>query len=344
VTGKRTITTSLMGHVRVEAENAAAALEVISRFCVDPRWLIYLPPTMSPSETSRRPGLLEHPEDAFAYFERSKVAAVIAEQKHMGSRCVLVLARDCAAARDRFGVDDGRAGRIYTRTGRPFFADDTLEQAVIERVANAFNAASLWQKLATYWVCLDAELMPWSAKAQALIADQYQPVGIAGTAATQAAMDVVARAIERGLAAGGLLDRMRQRRENVAAYVRAYEHYIWSVGGIDDLRLAPFHLLASEGAVHVDRPHSWHMESLSELCAADPRLLVATPHRVVDLADAAARGDAIAWWEGLTSAGGEGIVVKPLDVVARGPKGLVQPALKFRGAEYLRVIYGPDYT
>src|SRR5262249_21586724 len=78
VSGKRTITTSLMGHVRIEPENAAAALEVISRFAIDPRWLIYLPPTMSPSETSTRDGLLEHPEDAFAYFQRAGVGAVIA--------------------------------------------------------------------------------------------------------------------------------------------------------------------------------------------------------------------------------------------------------------------------
>src|SRR6185503_5151229 len=81
VTGKRTITTALAGHVRIEAENAAAALEVISRFAVDPRWLVYLPPTMSPSETSARDGLLEHPEDAFAYFQRAGVGAVVAEEK-----------------------------------------------------------------------------------------------------------------------------------------------------------------------------------------------------------------------------------------------------------------------
>ena len=50
------------------------------------------------------------------------------------------------------------------------------------------------------------------------------------------------------------------------------------------------------------------------------------------------------WWERLTGAGGEGMVVKPLDFIARGPKGLVQPALKCRGREYLRIIYGPEYT
>jgi len=344
VSGKRTITTSLMGHVRIEAENATAALEVISRFAVDPRWLIYLPPTMSPSETSKRDGLLEHPEDAFAYFERVGVGTVVAEEKHMGSRAVLVIARDEAAARRRFGTADDRIGRIHTRTGRPFFADDALERALLERLVAAFSGAGFWTKFETDWACLDAELMPWSAKAQSLIAEQYQPVGIAAGAATRAAADVVGQAVARGLDASGLLERLAARARNAEAYARAYEHYVWPVAGIEDLKLAPFHLLASEGAVHIDNSHGWHMSALAEVCTADPRLLVATAHRVVAVDNSADRSAAIAWWEELTEGGGEGIVVKPLDFVAKGPKGLVQPALKCRGREYLRIIYGPDYT
>jgi polynucleotide kinase-phosphatase len=344
VSGKQTITTSLTGHVRIEPKNATAALEAISQFSVDPRWLIYLPPTMSPSETSKREGLLEHPEDAFNYFERAGVGAVVAEEKHMGSRAVLVLARDHEAARGRFGTEDGRIGRIYTRTGRPFFTDDALEHAVLERLIKALSAIQFWDKLDTDWACLDAELMPWSAKAQALIADQYEPVGLSGVAGTHLAADLVARAATRGIDSGGLLQHLKTRANNAEAYVRAYEHYIWPVAGIDDLKLAPFHIMATEGAVHIDRPHTWHMSTLAEICAADPGLLVATPHRLIDFADPAGREAAVAWWEELTSKGGEGIVVKPFSFTAKGPRGLVQPALKCRGREYLRIIYGPDYT
>jgi protein phosphatase len=120
--------------------------------------------------------------------------------------------------------------------------------------------------------------------------------------------------------------------------VEAYRRYCWPVASVDDLRFAPFHLLASEGKVHVDRDHVWHMQTLAGMCAHDP-VLLATPYRVVDPADAA---EAVAWWEALTAAGGEGMVVKPLSFVARGPRGLIQPALKVRGREYLRIIYGPD--
>jgi protein phosphatase len=342
--GKRTVMTRLAGTVRIEAENAAAALEVLGRFAVDPRWLVYLPPTMSPPETTARPGLLEHPDEAFGYFARAGVARVVAEEKHMGSRAVLVLARDADAARRRFGVEDGKAGIVYSRTGRPFFADDALEAALVERVAAAAEAVGLWAELETDWLCLDAELMPWSAKAQALIDAQYRPVGEAAVAATAAAAGLAAAAAARGVAMGDLPGRLADRAGNARAYDRAWRHYALPVDGIADLRLAPFHLMASEGAVHADKPHDWHLARLAGLAAADPNLVIATPHRIVPLDDSAAVAEAVAWWEVLTEAGGEGMVVKPLDFVARGRKGILQPAVKCRGREYLRIIYGPDYT
>jgi 3' terminal RNA ribose 2'-O-methyltransferase Hen1 len=126
----------------------------------------------------------------------------------------------------------------------------------------------------------------------------------------------------------------------------AYRRYCWPVQSIADLRLAPFHLLASEGRVHADRSHEWHMEILSRLCAAADGVLLATPHRVVNLTDPESEASATAWWEELTAAarGGEGMVIKPCDFVPRGKGGVQQPAVKCRGREYLRIIYGPEYS
>ena len=42
--------------------------------------------------------------------------------------------------------------------------------------------------------------------------------------------------------------------------------------------------------------------------------------------------------------GGEGMVVKSFDFIAEGKRGLLQPAIKVRGREYLRIIYGAEYT
>ena len=86
------------------------------------------------------------------------------------------------------------------------------------------------------------------------------------------------------------------------------------------------------------------MSTLAKLCAADAGVLLATPCRTVDVTDPAGEAEATGWWEEMTGAGGEGMVVKPFDFVARGRRGLVQPAVKVRGAEYLRIIYGPEYT
>jgi protein phosphatase len=154
---------------------------------------------------------------------------------------------------------------------------------------------------------------------------------------------------------GPLLERFRGRAAACRQYVEAYGRYCWPVDSIADLKLAPFHVLASEGKVHVDRDHAWHMQTLARLCpppeagagggsAAGGDLLLATPWRAVDLTDQASLDAGTAWWESLTAAGGEGMVVKPMDFVARGRRGLVQPAVKCRGREYLRIIYGPEYT
>ena len=113
--GKRVVSTSLERDVVIRAEHAAAALEVMSRFAIDPRWLIYLPPTMSPSETSQREGYLEHPEETFAAFRRQGMAEVVVEEKHMGSRAVVVVCRDEEAGLRSFGA--GGAGRVLHADG-----------------------------------------------------------------------------------------------------------------------------------------------------------------------------------------------------------------------------------
>jgi protein phosphatase len=140
------------------------------------------------------------------------------------------------------------------------------------------------------------------------------------------------------------LERQRERLGRVNQYVEAYRRYCWPVRSVQDLKLASFHLLASEGRVHVDKDHVWHMRTLARLAEAAPGTsLVATSHRVVDVTDPADVAAGVDWWEQLTAGGGEGMVVKPLEFIVRGNKGLVQPAVKCRGREYLRIIYGPEY-
>jgi protein phosphatase len=347
VSGKRIITTRLHHSVTVREENATAALEVMSRFAADPRWLIYLPPTMSPSETTNQPGLLEHPQQAFDYFRTNGVAKVICEEKHMGSRAVAIICRNEAAAAKRFGVQQG-AGIIFTRTGRQFFDDRQMESQLLQIIRGALTAAGFWDEFASDWFCLDCELMPWSAKAQELLRQQYAAVGSASRAATVETVAVLQQAAARYAGTDTadpittLLQRNIDRLGRASKYVDAYRRYCWLVQTVADLKIAPFHLLASEGAVHINRDHLWHMQTLARLALPDSPV-IATPYRIVEVTDPAAVQEGITWWEQLTAAGQEGMVVKPLDWIARGKKGLIQPAIKCRGPEYLRIIYGPEY-
>jgi len=344
VVGKRLVETRLGRKITVHEANAIAALEVMSRFAIDPRWLIYLPPTMSPPETHATGHWLEHPDEAFAYYRKEGVTRLVCEEKHMGSRAVVVICRDAASARERFGVEGDEYGVIHTRTGRAFFNDSGMQSKVLERLHGAISAAGWWERFESSWFCLDAELLPWSAKAHDLVRQQYASVGAAATASLGTLASILEGASNSAIDLSEIRSSTAGRVGMAADYVEAYRRYCWAVNGVDDLKLAPFHLLASEGAVHIDQDHAWHMRTLAELAEAEPRLLLATPFRELDLNNSEATAAASDWWMALTERGGEGMVVKPLEFIARGRRGLAQPAIKCRGREYLRIIYGPEYS
>jgi protein phosphatase len=341
VLGKRIVETRLAGRITVREENAAAAIEVMSRFALAPQQLLHLPPTMSPVATSTRPGLLEHPAEAFAYFREEGVERVVCQEKHMGSRAVALVRRD-----DVLGDPDrpvGRRGAVHTRTGRSFF-DPELTAVLLARLAGAAQKAGLFDELGSDWLLLDAELLPWSAKAGELIRSQYAAVGAAARAALPAVVAALEAAAARGLAVGGLLDLQRQRHLDARAFTDAYRRYCWPTDGLTGISVAPFQVLAAEGAAFAEREHAWHLAMADRLAAADPELVRSTARRYVDVTDAASEEAATEWWTELTAAGGEGMVVKPAANLTRGRRGIVQPGLKVRGREYLRIIYGPDYT
>ncbi len=342
VLGKRLVETRLHGSVTVREENARAALEVMSRFAADPRWLIYLPPTMSPTGTSQQPDLLEHPAEAFSFYRREGVDRVMCQEKHMGSRMVTVVCRDETVAPRRFGIEG--TGICFTRTGRPFFEHPALQEALLDRVRDALAAARLWDELETDWLALDCELLPWSMKAEELVRRQYAAVGAAARTALATSVEALEAAASRGVELGRMPERERERLAMAERFVGAYRRYCWPVDGVADLRLAPFQVLAGDGRVHAERDHGWHMEVARRLAESGGPLLTATRFHVVDLGEAQSEAAAVRWWEELTADGREGMVVKPLEGIARGRRGLVQPGVKVRGREYLRIIYGPEYT
>ncbi|MFN8078221.1 MAG: polynucleotide kinase-phosphatase [Kineosporiaceae bacterium] len=344
VIGRRVVQTTHHGRISVREENAAAALEVMSRFAVDPRLLVYLPPTMSPVATPTSGELLEHPEQAFSAFRADGVSEVICQAKHMGSRAVVLLLRDPQVAASRFGFEGwDLAGAVWTRTGRAFLGHE-LTGALLDRLRAAAEAAGLFDELGSPWVLLDAELLPWSLKAEELLRQQYAAVGAAAGAALPVAAELLQQAAGIGLDVADPLARTRSRQANAEAFTAAYRRYCWPTTGLDGVRLAPFQVLAAESAAFQDRPHTWHLGLIDRLVAADPELVITTERLLVDTTDLSSVDAGIDWWTALTVGGGEGMVVKPAANLTRGAKGLVQPGVKVRGREYLRIIYGPDYT
>jgi protein phosphatase len=343
VLGKRVVETSHHGRINIREDQAAGALEVMSRFALDPRLLLYLPPTMAPPATSRQPDLLEHPAEAFDAYRADGIARVICEEKHMGSRAVALICRDPRTATARFGITGGATGAVYTRTGRPFFSPELTEQ-LLERIRAAATQAGLWDELGTGWLLLDCELLPWSAKANDLLRNQYAALGAAARAALPAAIEALESARAAGLDVDPLLTRTRARASNAEAFTRAYRRYCWPTDGLDGIRLAPFQLLASEGATYHGRDHVWHLATADRLVQAAPELIRTTRRLLLHTTDPDSINAGVTWWQQLTTAGGEGMVVKPYANLARGRRGLLQPGIKVRGREYLRIIYGPDYT
>ncbi|MFJ6656842.1 polynucleotide kinase-phosphatase [Streptomyces sp. NPDC091377] len=348
VHGRRTVETRHAGRVTVREDNAAAALEVMSRFAVDPRLLPYLPPTMAPTATSAAEGFLEHPVEAFAQYRADGVARVVCEEKHMGSRAVALVCRDARTAARRFGVD-GPTGSLYTRTGRPFFSDAAMTEEVLARLRAAVDAAGLWAELDTDWLLLDAELMPWSLKASGLLRTQYAAVGAASGAVLPDVLTALERTAERGVEVTDLLARQRERAGNAAAFTEVYRRYCWSTGGpdgMDGVRMAPFQLLAVQGRSLATLPHDEQLALIDRLVEHDGSGLLRTTRRLyVDTADPESVAAGVDWWTEITGRGGEGMVVKPLGALVRTPEGRpAQPGVKVRGVEYLRLIYGPDYT
>jgi protein phosphatase len=263
----------------------------------------------------------------------------------MGSRAVALVCRDEETARERFGAT-GVSGALYTRTGRPFFDDSAVTEEILGRVRAAVSEAGLWEELETDWVLLDAELLPWSLKASGLLRSQYAAVGAAAGAVFPGAVAALEGAAARGVDVQNLLAKQRERAADAASFTDAYRRYCWTTSGLDGVRLAPFQILAVRGRSLAALPHEEQLALIDRLVADDPSGLLQTTRRLfVDTGDPESVRAGVDWWLEMTGRGGEGMVVKPDRAVVRGGNGrLVQPGIKCRGREYLRIIYGPEYT
>lgn len=346
VLDKRMVSTELDGDVSWRNIQASVALEQIARFSVDPNWLIYLPPTMSPCETAPEDSeFLERPREAFDYYRNHGVSKVVCQIKHMGSRMISIVCKDSETAKKKFGSDD-KLGVCYSRLGRPFFVDQNIESQIIDELRTQMTNTGMWKSLDTNWVVFDGELMPWSAKAKDLIIKQYATVGLSGQTSLENLKSEIEKFSKRNIDVKELptLDKLDERLFFLKKYDEMYNRYCWKLNGIKGLKYAIFHVMASEGKVHTDKTNLWHIRNGNALALESNIVFPTDCYLINDLNSEKETSFAIAWWNDMTTRGDEGMVVKPMNFVEKRENRLIQHSLKCRGKDYLRIIYGPEYT
>ncbi|WP_332645527.1 polynucleotide kinase-phosphatase [Lysinibacillus sp. 54212] len=325
------------GKIHIGEGNAKAALDTISHYTLPLEQLIYIPPTMSPTpQTSSLNDYLEHPAEAISYYKKHGISKLIAEKKHMGSRAVLLLFKNEKVAQSM--IDKETLGIISTRTGRAFF-EQNVQQKIVGQIHEELLTKQYFDKMNTDFVLLDAEILPWNLKAQSLIDEQYAHV------AEHAMMDrqkILQKLQEtKNLDVSHWLAEYEELVRNAVRFDAVYQNYCWPVDDLSAIKIAPFHVLAHSDETCFHKPHTWHME-MNRLFAQHSKLFIETEYKLIETEQDVA--SVISWWEEMTAVGHEGIVIKPLEFIPKNKGKLVQPAIKVRGREYLRIIYGMDYT
>ncbi|MFY3791119.1 polynucleotide kinase-phosphatase [Ureibacillus sp. MALMAid1270] len=333
-----TVTTDVFGEVRIPKEHAIPAIDTVSHFTVPLEELVYIPPTMSPTPSpSSLENYLEHPKEAIDYYKSMGIHRMVAEKKHMGSRGILLLFKDQETGFKYVGRNT--LGVIYTRTGRRFF-DDNTELEILSRINKGLTTSNYFDKYGTEFVLLDAEIMPWNLKAKELISSQYAHVSENAILDRSVLKSKIERALGNHKELENWLEEYDEKLTNAQIFKEVFQKYCWEINNIDQIQIAPFHLLAHSSETFFDKPHTWHMEKNKEFSTLDT-IFVETEYKVIH--DESSEEEVRAWWEEITADGHEGIVIKPEIFVSRSKGKLVQPAIKVRGKKYLHIIYGMDY-
>lgn len=345
VQGEQCIETAGGESVTVTAHQNAAVLEHMTSETVDPRWLIYLPPLLAGPPLQASGSQPEHPAAAFAFYRSQGVEQVVCQAMPPGGvPLVAVLCRSASVARSRFGVRGNRSGVCYDGWGRPCFRNPAMEGQFIARLRNAITAADWWHQFDTDWFCLALTVQPWSEQLKSLSLAGFANQVTAGTAVLSAAADALQKATAAGVNVSGLWNAIAKREVCRKDYRQTLHTYVGAVERVNDLRITPTQILASAGCVHLHQGPIWHGNMLKNLVDAEPDWLQPMDQRQVNLTSPEAITKTVDWWQRITANGQPGMVVKPVRFVEHHQHGLIQRALQVRGASYLRLVFGAEYS
>jgi protein phosphatase len=336
-----------------EEAQILATTEVLTRFGVDPRWLVYVPPGVSPVDGGSLPGTLEHPVEAFRYYRRHGVSHVVCQEKRLGTRVVVVLCRNESVARTVFGTVDERAGIVYSRTGRNVFTDRKTEESWIQRWRGAAEEAKLFDSYGPF-IVFEAQFEHLGLRVAhgALRPKPHLELPMPAAVVTHdelafdATLDAISRAKTRGIEVGPLAARIGDRRQRLARHAQTLEQAAQSSSNTPELRIEPLHVLATDETSWFDRPHSEHAALFQRLRQSDEGLFASTSAFEVRLDEAGAEERGFAFWEEWTARGKNenlGLIIKPVVFQRNTRPGFVLPALECHNDAALRVLFGPEY-
>jgi hypothetical protein len=322
-------------------KDVAYALDLVSTRTVSLEELFYVAPTMSPTpKVSKLDNFLEHPNEAFEYFIENDIKKVVAQKKHMGSRALITLFKNEEIGKKY--INKNKKGFILSRNNIRFFNIEQ-EKQYVDRLVEDLTKHNFFEKYDTDLLILDCEILPWNLKANSLITNQYGLVSNTSRYVRNHKLEILKELFNQGKVSKEDVEKQINLLENSKKFHDVFSFYCWNIEDINNVKIAPFHILSFSKESNFNRNHEWHMGISKELSMMSS-LFIETPYMIINLDNEQEKNSCIKWWKEITEDGHEGIVIKPYKFISKNKNGeIVQPAIKVRGKEYLRIIYGMDY-
>lgn len=278
----------------------------------------YLSPTIAPVDYNLEyPDHLEHPSQVFKYYAERGVTTLVGEEKCMGSRGHILAFRTKKLALEMEFQDQVS---ITSRNGFPFFKRDVLSTLESD-IVNGID----WES--NDFMLLDCEVMPWSYKAGKLILTKFRQPG-------QAAY--IYKSVTD------------QNSDNVQKYMDVLNMFdvpdrihfkVFSQLAVGSVRNGKWSNISLPCLFQSNSDQLKHLNKI--LSGQAGHILDIVMWNVYDVKHGSERAERD--WHTICKTG-EGMVFKPDFTDTLLTNGTpIQPALKVRGQNYLRLIYGFDY-
>lgn len=284
--------------------------------------IFYMAPTIAPVEYNPKyEDYLEHPESAFNYYKSRGITSVVAEEKEMGSRAYVMIFKTLKHAQ---ALGFPTPIIINSRQGYPFFN------------RNNDCLLDLWSgikdKLKYDFIILDCEVLPWNLKARGLIEKDFLVPG-------QCAWLSRYYGIHNSL--------IKEDYKKADKYLKVLETFasdkemqfkMFQVLAYGQVDITKHRFVSCINGLFLNKQNNYNI--LKSLENDVFKSIKGTEFSLNSESDCYKITQN---WEEYCKNGGEGYVFKPSDTLFMPTGYFIQPALKVRGKDYLRLIYGIDY-